>query len=246
MTRHDCMTRALAAWRSRYSLLSRAREWWEQNSERGRRLALAAFRGLHPTLLETVLSDLEGAPRMERRGVYVSERPAMDAVRVAQVRGNHVHAAELARRAFRGLPDDLLQEVLEDLGETPVMDRPGRSIYALCRECEGSGVVVHPLMRGDYWRLDPEMRGDWEITCPRCGGEGVEPESEVHEDAEVHEVHEDGGVAHDGGDDGFGTPDWWDGVGADISWDWPPELYSGDLAQEFGLLDEGYDGPEAR
>jgi hypothetical protein len=33
---------------------------------------------------------------------------------------------------------------------------------------------------------------------------------------------------------------------ADISWDWPPELYGSDLTQEFGLLDEGYDEREAR
>ncbi len=228
------MARALAAWRSRYSLLSRAREWWEQDPERGRRLAAAAFKGLHPRMVETLLSDLEYAPRMERRGVYVSERPAMDRVRAAQVRGNHVHAAELARRAFRGLPDALLQEVLEDLRETPVMDRPGRSIYPLCRGCEGAGVVPHPLMRGDYWRLDPEMRGDWEVPCPRCGGEGIEPE-EV-EDPEV--LH--GDLAHD--DDGFGTPDWWNSVGGDISWDWPPE----EMVDYKHDSEEGYNGREAR
>jgi hypothetical protein len=215
------MARAIAEWRSRYSLLTRAREWWEQNPERGRRLALAAFRGLHPALLETVLSDLEHAPRMERRGVYVTERPAMDRVRAAQVSGNYAHAAELARRAFRGLPDHLLQEVLEDLLEAPVMERPGRRIYALCRRCEGNGVVVHPLMRNDYWRLDHEMRGDWELPCPRCGGEGIEPE--YAEDAGVAEYAEDAGVTQGGADDGFGTPDWWSGLGADVSWDWPPE-----------------------
>jgi hypothetical protein len=238
MTCHDHMARALAAWRSRYSLLSRAREWWDQNPERGRRLALAAFRGLHPTLLETVMRDLEGAPRMERRGVYVSERPAMDRIRAAQVRGNHAHATELARRAFRGLRDDLLQEVLEDLRETPVMERPGTRVYPLCRECGGSGVVVHPLMRRDYWRLDPEMRGDWEVPCPRCGGEGVEPE--VAEGDLEGSYGED--IAHNGGDDGFSTPDRWDGVGADVSWDWPPE----DVVNCSQNPERGYDGREAR
>jgi hypothetical protein len=206
MTRHDCMARAIAAWRSRYSLLSRAREWFEEgHQERGRQLALAAFRGLHPTLLETVMKDMEFAPRMERRGVYVSERPAMDSVRAAQVRGDHARATELARRAFRGLPDDLLQEVLEDLRETPVMERPSTRVYSLCRECEGSGVVPHPLMRRDYWRLDPEVQGDWEVPCPRCGGEGIEPEvAEVElEDLEGP----DGDLAHDGGKpEEFGTP----------------------------------------
>jgi hypothetical protein len=168
-------------------------------------------------MVEGILSDLEFAPRMERRGIYVTVRPAMDAVRVAQVRGNYDHAGEVARHAFRGLPDDLIHEVLEDLRESPVMDRPGRRVYALCRECEGAGVVVHPLMRGHYWRLDPEMRGDWEVTCPRCGGEGVEPESENPEDAE------DDSVAHHGGAEPIITPDWWDRLGGDISWDWPPE-----------------------
>jgi len=216
MTRHGHMTRALAAWRSRYSLLSRAREWWEQDPERGRQLAVAAFRGLHPRMVETILSDLESAPRMERRGVYVAERPAMDSIRAAQVAGNHTHAAELARRAFRGLRDDLLQEILEDLRYAPVMPSPGTRVYPLCRECEGAGVVVHPLMRGHYWRLDPEMQGDWELPCPRCGGEGIEPAEDLE-----GPYGED--VAHDGGDDGFCTPDWWDGVGADLTWDWPPE-----------------------
>ncbi len=220
MTRHDHMTRALGAWRERHSLLTRAREWFEEgHPERGRRLAAAAFQGLYPTLLETAMRDLEYAPRMERRGVYVTERPAMDRVRAAQVRGNHVHAAELARRAFRGLPDALLQEVLEDIRHAPVMPSPGMRVYPLCRECEGAGVVPHPLMRGDYWRLDEEMKGDWEVPCPRCGGEGIEPEVEVGE-PEVLPAED---AAHDGGDDGFGTPDWWDSVGADVSWDWPPE-----------------------
>jgi hypothetical protein len=222
MIRHGHMARALAEWRSRYSLLTRAREWFEEgHQERGRQLAIAAFDGLHPTLLETVLSDLEHAPRMERRGVYVTARPAMGSIRAAQVRGDHVHAAELARRAFQGLPEEVIQEILEDISTAPVMDRPGRRIYALCRECEGSGVVPHPLMRDHFWRLDPEMQGDWEIPCPRCQGEGIEPE--VVEDLEGLHGEEDE-VAHDGGaDDGFGTPDWWGSVGADVSWDWPPE-----------------------
>ena len=192
------MARALAAWRARYSLLTRAREWWEQNPERGRQLAIAAFRGLHPTLLETVMRDLEHAPRMERRGIYVTVRPAMDSIRASQVRGDYHHAAELARRGFLGLPQNLLQEVLEDIRHAPVMPSPGMRVYPLCRECGGGGTIVHPLMRDDYWRLDPEMQGDWELTCPRCGGEGIEPE--------MAEVGED--VAHDGGEpEGFGTPD---------------------------------------
>jgi hypothetical protein len=231
MTRNDHMARALAAWRSRHSILTCAREWFEQNPERGRRLAIAAFRGLHPRTVETVLTDLESAPRTDRRGIYVTVRPAMDSIRAAQVRGNYAHAGELARRVFGGLPQDLLEEMLGDLRESPVMDRPGRRIYALCRECDGAGVVPHPLMRGDYWRLDEEVKGDWEVPCPRCGGDGVEPEDENPkdaedtwdaQDAEDGEDAEDDSAAHDGGDDGFGTPDWWD-VGADVSWDWPPE-----------------------
>ena len=199
------MTRALREWRARYSLLTRARGWWEQNPERGRQLALAAFRELHPTLLETVMRDLEFAPRMERRGVYVTVQPAMDAVRAAQVAGNHARATELARRAFRGLPDNLLQEVLEDIRHAPVMPSPGMRVYPLCRMCEGAGVVVHPLMRDDYWRLDPEMQGDWEVPCPRCEGEGVEPEAAEVEDLEGPYGEK---VAHDGGEpEEFGTPD---------------------------------------
>jgi hypothetical protein len=214
------MARALREWRSRYSLLSRAREWWEQNPERGRQLALATFRGLHPSMVETVLSDLENAPRMERRGVYVSERPAMDSIRVAQ-EGNHVvRATEVAMRAFNGLPEHLIQEILEDIRHAPVMPSPGIRVYPLCRECEGSGVIPHPLMRDHFWRLDPEMRGDWEVTCPRCGGEGIEPEGA--EDLEGPYCEES--VAHDGGAELIiSTPDWWDGVRADVSWDWPPE-----------------------
>jgi hypothetical protein len=213
------MARALAEWRARYSLLSRAWEWWEQNPERGRQLALAAFRGLHPGVVETILSDMDNAPRMERRGVYVTARPAMDSIRAAQVRGNYVHAAELARRAFQGLPEEVIQEILEDIRHAPVMPSPGMRVYPLCRECGGSGVVPHPLMRDHFWRLDEEMRGDWEVTCPRCGGEGIEPEGV--EDSEDYGEGEY--VAHDGGADEFGTPDWWNGVGADVSWDWPPE-----------------------
>jgi hypothetical protein len=201
------MARALREWRARYSLLSRAREWFEEgHRERGRRLAIAAFRGLLPSMVETALSDLEHAPRMERQGVYVTVRPAMDTIRAAQVRGDYGYAAGLARRAFQGLPEEVIQEILDDLRAAPVMDRPGRRIYALCRGCGGSGVVPHPLMRDHYWRLDEEMRGDWELPCPRCGGEGIEPEVAPKE-LEGSDGEEDE-VAHDGGDDGFGTPDW--------------------------------------
>jgi hypothetical protein len=228
MTRHDHVARALAAWRSRHSLLTRAREWWEQNPERGRRLALAAFEELHPTLLETVMKDLELAPRMERRGVYVSERPVMDAVRAAQVAGNHTRAAKLAMAAFEGLPNNLLQEILEDLRAAPVMGRPGLRVRARrpCPFCEGTGVSPVPLGRSPLTPRTLPPDDDWG-DCPTCWGEGV---VRLPLDQDTEEVLR------------AMTPE---GT-ADISWDWPPELYSGDLAQEFGLLDEGYDGREAR
>jgi hypothetical protein len=166
------MARALREWRSRHSLLSRAREWSEEGQqERGRRLAIAAF---------------------------------------------------------RGLPEEVIQEILDDLRAAPVMDCPGLRVQVRrpCPFCEGTGVSPVPL---GWSPLKPKTLppdDDWG-DCPTCRGEGVVRLSLDQDTEEFLRAMTPEGVA-------------------DISWDWPPELYSGDLAQEFGLLDEGYDGREAR
>ena len=91
-----------------------------------------------------------------------------------RTRGERQRALELARAAFKELPQNLLEEVLEDIQWAPVMDQRGFSVRELCRRCKGSGVVISPVIgERHYWLMDPEMRGDWELTCPECGGEGL-------------------------------------------------------------------------
>jgi hypothetical protein len=134
----------------------------------------------------------------------------------------------LVSEAFKGASPELINEVVRDVLMAPVLSYPGRSVRPLCKACGGVSMTTYLLMEGMDIRFDPRDRSTWDVApCPRCGGTGTEPE-------------EGAGLAR------ADEQDMW----ADISWDWPPELYTGDLAQEFGLFedpsDEGYNGPEAR
>jgi hypothetical protein len=134
----------------------------------------------------------------------------------------------LVSAAFKGASPELVNEVIRDVLMAPVLSYPGRSVRPLCKACGGVSMTTYLLMEGADIRFDPYDPSTWDVApCSRCGGTGTEPE-------------EGGNLAK------ADEPD----MGADISWDWPPELYTGDLTREFGLFDdpsdEGYNGPEAR
>jgi len=139
---------------------------------------------------------------------------------------------DLARRWAEGAlanAHPLFREgVARDVTTAPAMDRPGLRVRARrpCPFCEGTGVSPVPLGRSPLKPKTLPPDDDWG-DCPTCRGEGVVRLSLDEDTEEVLRAMTPEGTA-------------------DISWDWPPELYSGDLAQEFGLLDEGYDGREAR
>lgn len=60
------------------------------------------------------------------------------------------------------------------------MSRKRKREWAICPDCEGEGRIVHPEL--SVWTSsdraeDPDgfedmLRGDYDITCPRCSGTG--------------------------------------------------------------------------
>ncbi len=117
---------------------------------------------------------------LERRAVkawYLAGNSLLSKVRQAQAESEYTLAIALSWLAVKSFPEGLREEVKHDLLFGPMpMARRGLSVRAVrrprCPLCKGSGVVVHPLMRGAYHLLDPEVAGEWEVGCPRCGGTG--------------------------------------------------------------------------
>jgi hypothetical protein len=117
---------------------------------------------------------------LEKRAVrawYEAGNSVLSKVRQAQAEGEHELAVRLSWLVVRGFPEPLRSEVRYDLLFGPLpQPRQGFSVRAVrrkqCPPCKGSGVVVHPLMRDIYHRLDPEVAGEWEVGCPECGEAG--------------------------------------------------------------------------
>jgi hypothetical protein len=123
----------------------------------------------------------------ERRATwawYLAGNSILSKVRQAQAEGEHTLAVRLSWLAVKSFPEGLREEVKHDLLFGPLpQSRRGLSVRAVrrkrCPLCEGDGVIVHPLMKDVYHRLDPEVAEEWEMDCPECGGTGRAMSSDI-------------------------------------------------------------------
>jgi hypothetical protein len=125
--------------------------------------------------------------KLERKAIrawYEADNSLLSRVRQAQAESKHELAIRLSWLMVKSLPNLIRDEVKHDLLFGPLpQTRRGFSVRAVCHKrcplCKGNGVIVHPLMKDAYHRLDPEMAGEWELDCPECGGTGRAMSSDV-------------------------------------------------------------------